>query len=399
MGPIAKRIRKTKASLRKLPLKVEGLRYLLVDSVGRDERPVIGFHIIGGMGDHLMAARFIRDFVDQAGEVSFDVYSLRPAMAQWVFDKIPKLRHVRDARSDLRWTRRRYDLFATLMGYVKVDHVASPDRRDHWEPELRQACEAITRQSGSLRKFTRSQPSLDGYFGQYVSLLGANRQTFAHHMADLHYPGDQLDLPVDTVVLSRHSLSSGRYITVSNGYDETTPLKPGQRVTKVYDGHGEIVARLKRLHPELQVVQIGSATSTPLPQADLNLVGRTTLPEVATLLQHARFHLDNEGGLVHLARCMGTRCCVVFGPTSPSYFGYEANLNIVPTICGNCWWMDDAWMTKCLHGDATPRCMQTHDPAHIAGLIANTFWREPQSTVLSWIQALPSSDTPLAAVH
>ena len=40
-----------------------------------------------------------------------------------------------------------------------------------------------------------------------------------------------------------------------------------------------------------------------------------------------------------------------------------------------------------------------HDAAHIAGLIANTFWREPQSTVLSWIQALPSSDNPLAAVH
>ena len=59
------------------------------------ERPVISFHIKGGMGDHLMAARFIRDFVAHVGDMEFDVYTRRPKVAEWIFNGMPNLRAVK----------------------------------------------------------------------------------------------------------------------------------------------------------------------------------------------------------------------------------------------------------------------------------------------------------------
>jgi hypothetical protein len=121
------------------------------------------------------------------------------------------------------------------------------------------------------------------------------------------------------------------------------------------------------------VVQIGAGNSTPIDTADFSLVGKTTLSQGAALIQHAQFHLDNEGGLVHLARALGTRCCVVFGPTLPSYFGYEANLNIVPRECGACWCMEGRWMTHCVKVSALPPCMYTQSPLDVVAQIELAF--------------------------
>ena len=88
-------------------------------------------------------------------------------------------------------------------------------------------------------------------------------------------------------------------------------------------------------------------------------------------LRGAIFHLDNEGGLVHLASAMGTRSCVVFGPTSSRYFGYPGNVNVDPGFCGGCWWITETWMNHCPRGFATARCM-TDQPAAVVARAAAT---------------------------
>jgi hypothetical protein len=85
-------------------------------------------------------------------------------------------------------------------------------------------------------------------------------------------------------------------------------------------------------------------------------------------LQHAARHIDNEGGLVHLARCFGTRSTVVFGPTPIDYFGYEENQNIPPSAYGGCWFITESWMSHCPRGFATPICTE-QEPATIARMI------------------------------
>src|SRR5262249_20404119 len=139
-----------------------------------------------------------------------------------------------------------------------------------------------------------------------------------------------------------------------------------KQATKCYPHFDEIIRRLKSRFPHLTTVQIGATTSVPIAGIDLDLVNRTTLWEVAEVVRNARLHLDNEGGLVHLAAAMGTRSCVVFGPTSTDYFGYVDNINVRPRFCGGCWWTNETWMDQCPRGFSEARCMTEQDPGDIA---------------------------------
>ena len=125
---------------------------------------------------------------------------------------------------------------------------------------------------------------------------------------------------------------------------------------------------IKKARPDLRIVQIGTTTSESIADVDLCLIGQTNLQEVSGLLRASMLHLDNEGGLVHLAACQGRRSLVVFGPTPSDYFGYAGNININPLKCGNCWWLDDLWMDHCPRGLAQPECMFSQPPEHVATL-------------------------------
>jgi ADP-heptose:LPS heptosyltransferase len=155
------------------------------------------------------------------------------------------------------------------------------------------------------------------------------------------------------------------YVTVHNGYDPNMVVSH-ERATKCYPHFNEVVATLRRAYPGLTFVQVGIHTSAPIASADMNLIGKTTLQQVAGLLRGAVFHLDNEGGLVHLASAMGVRSCVVFGPTSSRYFGYPDNVNIDPGFCGGCWWITETWMNHCPRGFKTALCMTEQPAADVA---------------------------------
>jgi ADP-heptose:LPS heptosyltransferase len=129
---------------------------------------------------------------------------------------------------------------------------------------------------------------------------------------------------------------------------------------------GAEVHQALTFHPDLTFVQIGTSTSEPLPECDRVLIGQTTLPTAAGLLANSALHLDNEGGLVHLARCYGVRSVVVFGPTPSDYFGYPDNVNVEPVVCGRCWWLTRTWMEACPRHYSTVRCMTEQPPEAVA---------------------------------
>jgi ADP-heptose:LPS heptosyltransferase len=153
---------------------------------------------------------------------------------------------------------------------------------------------------------------------------------------------------------------------VHNGFD-TDFVITGRRATKCYPHFGAVVARLKRQWPDLKFVQIGTTTSEPISECDLVLLHQTTLDEASGLIAGAALHLDNEGGMVHLAACLGTRSAVLFGPTPSDYFAY---LNFDPPVCGNCWWMKRSWMDVCAKGYDTPLCLSEQDPESVARAVS-----------------------------
>ena len=67
------------------------------------------------------------------------------------------------------------------------------------------------------------------------------------------------------------------------------------------------------------VIQIGTNVEKPIKGA-IDLLGRTWIKDACSLIKGAQFHLDTEGGFVHIAHFLKKKSIVLFGPTPIKFF-------------------------------------------------------------------------------
>ncbi len=326
--------------------------------------PAIGIRILGGVGDYVVIARFLRDLAATIGPSQFDLYSNKPKLAAWVFASLPGIRHSLDEAA-FAPARAGYTLAAQVSQFILIEKpwVRPDSLRRH--RGLQRVAATVQAFRPMIEPIIAEHPRLDSFLAQKAIFANRRRHDYLHFIAGVAYGGDELDLAVTDSATHSHGLHRRRYVTVHNGYDPSIVVSQ-RRATKCYPHFGQVISRLRKTHGDVVFVQIGIHTSDPIPDADINLIGQTSLPEAAGLIRGALFHLDNEGGLVHLARAVGTASCVVFGPTSSRYFGYRANSNIDPSFCGGCWWVTETWMNHCPRGFAGARCMAEQPAAAVA---------------------------------
>lgn len=155
------------------------------------------------------------------------------------------------------------------------------------------------------------------------------------------------------------------YVTLHHGADRFMSGHDGLSTKNLPDATWEdVVARCRAAG--IRTIQVGEEREPLVRGVDLDLRGKTTFSQTGTVLKFATAHLDTEGGLVHLARSMGTTSVVAFGPTPVSFFGYEGNVNLEPRECGDCWWVSHEWARRCPRGMEKPACMVSHSSSAIA---------------------------------
>jgi hypothetical protein len=339
-----------------------------LEAIRSEGRLAVGITVSGGLGDLIVIARCVRDLAAEVEPFSFDVFAPSPSLAQWVFAAVPGFeRAYPDTLDDL--SGRAYDLRFRLNQTVVVVHEGIVWSRVRQAPRMLAAVGKMIqyRRRSGLEPYILNHPRLDNGLARKAVYSNKNRNDFLQSMVGIDYGGDQLEIESNDAVLERFGLRGQSFVTVHNGFD-TNFFISGRRATKCYPLFDEVAARLKAARPDLIVVQIGTTTSDPIPGVDLNLIGQTSLREVAGLLRATALHLDNEGGLVHLAACYGRRSLVVFGPTPSDYFGYPHNINVDPVRCGGCWWIDELWMDRCPRGMVRPECMHSQPPERIVAL-------------------------------
>ena len=102
---------------------------------------------------------------------------------------------------------------------------------------------------------------------------------------------------------------------------------------------------------EPKLVYIGPEAEDYVPDGILNLSGQTSFDELLVLLKHAKLHVGPEGGMIHMRHALcGLPSCVLFGPTSATFYGYAENHNLeTGGVCiSSCEWMVDHWQGICL---------------------------------------------------
>ena len=130
-----------------------------------------------------------------------------------------------------------------------------------------------------------------------------------------------------------------------------------------FDYHVKLNEMLKKAFPNIEVIQIGSKTVKRVPGADRYILGEN-LETTKIILSNALLHFDCEGGLVHMASQLGTKCFVVFGPTPAWFLGYDNNTNILPLVCGECKSTHCDWFTECFKY-SKPECMYSITPEQV----------------------------------
>jgi hypothetical protein len=352
---------------------------------------LVAFRIGGGIGDHLIAARYIRDLSTAAGEFRFDVYSSRPAVARWVFGAISQFNRCYDEY--FAWNNSQnykyYDAAITVTQFVIIHHEhVKWNRLNREKPKLVSICQSIDRfrHAYHLNEIISVHPFLDGFLGSKAVFMNLSRHTFPSAMSGIAYGGHRLRVPLDESMIQSYGLQERRYLTVHNGFDAEFHSAPDstKRSTKAYPHFDLVVELLRARRPDLFVVQLGSQTSRPIPGVDLQLINKTDLPAVAAILAGSLLHIDSETGLVHLAACVGTVSCVMFGPTPAAYFGYNENINMTPRTCGGCWWTTREWMLNCPRGFKEPICLSETPPEAVAdAIVAYLDAREDDADLLA----------------
>jgi hypothetical protein len=106
-----------------------------------------------------------------------------------------------------------------------------------------------------------------------------------------------------------------------------------------------------------------------------------------------------------MAACLGTRSCVLFGPTDADYFGYPQNINMRPGCCGGCWWTTDSWMDQCPRGFASAPCMDSIPPEDVVRHLVRTLRNLPAPRSGAFVQPVAGTQArrhdgqPPAAPH
>ena len=224
--------------------------------------PTLGIRVLGGVGDYIVIARFLRDLAATIGQSQFDLYSNKPKLASWIFASLPGIRHHFDEAA-FAPAQAGYTLAAQISQFVLIEeHWITPDSlRRH--RDLQRVVAKVRAFRPAIEPIIAEHPRLDSFLAQKAIFANRSRQDYLHFIAGLEYGGDELDLAVTNAIQQNHDLRGRRYVTVHNGYDPNMVVSQ-RRATKCYPHFGQVISRLRETHGDIVFVQVGIHTSDPI---------------------------------------------------------------------------------------------------------------------------------------
>jgi hypothetical protein len=336
-----------------------------------EDKISVGVKITGGLGDYVILSRVIRDLEEHSGKmVEFYIFCSAPGTGSWVWKNIPYVKRVFDEIFFDHY-KSSFDCVIYLNQFIFYDEEnINIDKIMNLSPAFGKVLASCRRNRRDWNFYIDNHPVLDGAFAHTAVARGFNRYNFIYHLLGIE-PGEiSRDFFTENDIADELTEKYGSWITINTGFDANFVIS--QRVaTKCYpaDAWNEVVKLLKTNLPETKIVQIGGVNSIPVKGVDENLSGKIPLPQSVGVLKKSSLHIDIEGGLVHVARSLGIKSVVIFGPTSMDYFGYPNNVNLKSEYCGNCWWTTERWMEICPRKHDTPRCLELLSPEKVADTV------------------------------
>lgn len=335
----------------------------------KNERFKVLFFANGGIGDILSSICYIERFYAHLDEpqIDFLVHTNRKQIVLDFFgEKTPPFLNAIYSRQDLDWKssskyiKKEYDLFVELCGYVPLYYLNHPKTIRKRCPKFLNLFEKYKMATADLMAGHLKRPHYDGHFAQVAVYKNLNRKSFLGHLGQIPIENNTyiplMPHPKNLEILKELGLENQDYITLHSGSDIVYEVKDNlttkQWPVKNYE---TLIQTIKAHYPSLKIVYLKGPNSSDIKGAHITL--ETSFSNLLWVLKFSKCHIDCESGLVRIARELHCRSVVIFGPTNYEFFKLDENENLKPNICGNCFWLDKDWQTKCMKGFKEPPCI------------------------------------------
>jgi len=292
----------------------------------------IGAFWMGGVGDTVMLGYLCRAIHRKYPNSYIDAYVRDKTQAQLLVFDYPNIRGI---SSNLGWGatvgkhKHDYDIIYEFRHYPYVWNKSNPklnrpfdkSKYDNW-------------QLASEDIINNWKSEVFRYYAKQTGL--------SLNKSDLIIPLAKINEDISYGYLKKYKLPK-KYITIHAGCDQ------GVGIMKLWSRKKwqELIVLLQER--DIEVIQIG--TPSEISFANIQKVGVDNLTDLAYILKLSKLHVDNEGGVVHLAHAVETKSVVLFGATSPTLYGYPDNINLYKDVCPTCWWKVNQWSSKCMKGN------------------------------------------------
>lgn len=298
----------------------------------------IAFRFVQGLGDAVVSRKIFNALIELAPDCLIDIFCMKDThkiFAEAFFGDSKNLNLISDFNVLHEKYSQSYDLSLWVLGTHAIILDAANVKGLQKAPKLFQAAELIEQYNQeNVYEFKPWSYSLPLRNVNMARILQKNFHWFLSCAGALpiREEGSWLK-PSPKYLRDFEKIKLGRYVTIYSNIwrdSENTKIKTWPMRYLV-----EYVNLVKKFFPQLEIIQLGSSNDAEIANVDRKFFD-ANLELTKHILANSLLHIGCEGGLIHLATALGTKCLVLFGASDWHYFGYPQNINLVSEICSPC---------------------------------------------------------------
>lgn len=339
---------------------VESIEDELISQNGKkDDILYISFYPTGGFGDYIISSKLL-DEISQIVPCKIDVYCENVTFGKAVYEGREKVEifPINTFYSQM-W---KYDLALKVEHFIHIEK-QNANKIAKINPIFMDKLNKLGHGYRTYYPDVEQQWFRENIHFRRCEIKGINRWTELSHEGIFKIEDQKTWIPMREEYkkrLQELGLNEKKYITLNRGADSMGRSKMKTKVWPL-EHYNDFVVLFKNQYPDIEIVQVGASGNAKIRGVDKYILGES-LEVTKWILKGSILHLDCEGGLVHLATQLDTKCAVVFGPTPKHFYEYPQNINMVYEGCNNCMGTHPEWAFECYKGLSEPECMYKVTP-------------------------------------
>lgn len=339
---------------------VESIEDELISQNGKkDDILYISFYPTGGFGDYIISSKLL-DEISKIVTCKIDVYCENVTFGKAVYEGREKVEifPINTFYSQM-W---KYDLALKVEHFIHIEK-QNANKIAKINPIFMDKLNKLGHGYRTYYPDVEQQWFRENIHFRRCEIKGINRWTELSHEGIFKIEDQKTWIPMREEYkkrLQELGLNEKKYITLNRGADSMGRSKMQTKVWPL-EHYNDFVMLFKNQYPDIEIVQVGASGNAKIRGVDKYILGES-LEVTKWILKGSILHLDCEGGLVHLATQLDTKCAVVFGPTPKHFYEYPQNINMVYEGCNNCMGTHPEWAFECYKGLSEPECMYKVTP-------------------------------------